>query len=233
LIAKFGEVLTYLWQTPDRRRGASVTGDTETPATGDTTAPSLTAKGRSTRAALLAAAREVFRRVGFFEAKITDITAEAKVAAGSFYTYFDSKEEIFKALLDANQEQLLHHDVDHLETADPVEAIRGATLAYLEAYRENVGLMRIFEQMSAMDSMFREARLERGKIFVERNARSIRRLQEDGRADTDLDAELASIALSSMVSRVAQLVFNFGYPVDVDALAETIVQLWVRSLGIK
>jgi AcrR family transcriptional regulator len=192
----------------------------------------LTQRGWNTRAKLLDAARRVFERDGFLDVKITDITKEAKVAAGSFYTYFDSKEEIFKELLDLNREELLHHDVQVHDTDDPVETIRLATVGYFEAYEQNAGLMRIFDQMASMDGMFREARLERGKIFIERNARSIRRLQQAGRADPSIDPELASIALSSMVSRVAQLVFNLGYEVDVDALAETIVQLWVRSLGI-
>ncbi|MBN9622078.1 MAG: helix-turn-helix transcriptional regulator [Actinobacteria bacterium] len=54
-------------------------------------------RGLRTRTALVEAARTVFERDGYLEARITDITKEAGVAAGSFYTYFDSKEEIFEA----------------------------------------------------------------------------------------------------------------------------------------
>src|ERR1700688_3284663 len=57
-------------------------------------APS-TARGRRTRAALLDASRRVFGRLGFANTKISDIAAEAGVAQGSFYNYFDSKEQIF------------------------------------------------------------------------------------------------------------------------------------------
>jgi len=44
------------------------------------------ARGTRTREALVRAARRVFERHGFLDARITDIAAEAGVASGSFYT---------------------------------------------------------------------------------------------------------------------------------------------------
>ncbi|PXY23824.1 hypothetical protein BAY59_26375 [Prauserella coralliicola] len=194
----------------------------------------LTPRGRATREKLLEASRRVFERDGFLDVKVTDITTEAGVAAGSFYTYFESKEDTFRILLEQMREQLLHPEPRSGGTADdPVEEIRQATQHYFETYRRNVGLMRIFEQMSAVDSSFRNLRIERATVFIERNARSIRALQKQGRADSTVPAELASLTLSSMVSRVAQLVFNFGYPVDdVNEVVDAVVHLWVKSLDI-
>jgi len=48
---------------------------------------------------LLQAATEVFHEHGFHRAKVSDITAAAGVAQGTFYLYFPSKEEIFLELL--------------------------------------------------------------------------------------------------------------------------------------
>ena len=42
------------------------------------------ARGARTRQTLVEAARRVFERDGFLDARITDITAEAGVAAGTF-----------------------------------------------------------------------------------------------------------------------------------------------------
>src|SRR5690242_16840281 len=53
----------------------------------------LTPRGQRTRAALIAAARTVFERDGFINARITDIAETAGTAHGSFYSYFTSKEE--------------------------------------------------------------------------------------------------------------------------------------------
>jgi AcrR family transcriptional regulator len=51
-----------------------------------------------TRAALLAAAREVFASQGVGAATIQDITEAADVAKGSFYNHFDSKHAILRAV---------------------------------------------------------------------------------------------------------------------------------------
>jgi AcrR family transcriptional regulator len=58
----------------------------------------VTARGERTRSALVAAARRVFERDGFQESRLTDITAEANCSTGTFYTYFQSKEEILDAV---------------------------------------------------------------------------------------------------------------------------------------
>src|SRR5260370_35107047 len=59
-----------------------------------------TERGLRTRAALVAAARKVFERLGYLDARLIDITRAAKCSAGTFYTYFSSKEEIFAAVLE-------------------------------------------------------------------------------------------------------------------------------------
>ncbi|MCA9635576.1 MAG: TetR/AcrR family transcriptional regulator [Myxococcales bacterium] len=58
------------------------------------------------REAILSAASEVFGRLGFHDAKMADIAAEAGVAAGTLYNYFSSKEEVFASILERGQEQL-------------------------------------------------------------------------------------------------------------------------------
>lgn len=58
-----------------------------------------TARGRETLRRLLDAAAAEFGERGFHEASISGITRRAGTALGSFYTYFDSKDAIFSALV--------------------------------------------------------------------------------------------------------------------------------------
>jgi AcrR family transcriptional regulator len=59
-----------------------------------------------TRAALLAAAREVFASQGVGATTIQDITEAADVAKGSFYNHFDSKNAILRAVAEQTLAEL-------------------------------------------------------------------------------------------------------------------------------
>lgn len=55
---------------------------------------------RANREAILAAAREVFARRGFGATTVRDIIRATELASGTFYNYFQSKEEVFQAIQD-------------------------------------------------------------------------------------------------------------------------------------
>jgi AcrR family transcriptional regulator len=196
--------------------------------------PPRTARGVRTRAALVTAARTVFERDGYLNARLTDITAEAKCSTGSFYTYFTNKEEIFAAVLEEAQEEMLHPHVREVtDTEDPIAVIEASNRAYLEAYERNVDLMRLLDQVSTIDPDVREFRRRRGMLFAERNARSIRDLQERGLADPALDPLVAARALSAMVGRMAHAVYVLGDHVDREVLVVTLTRLWANALRLE
>ena len=69
-------------------------------------------KGERTRARLIDAAREVFERDGFLTARIADIARTAGLSQGSFYHYFESKEQIFREVAAAQERRLTAPDPD-------------------------------------------------------------------------------------------------------------------------
>src|SRR3954453_13689364 len=58
-----------------------------------------TPRGARTLRKILDAAREELGERGFSDSSIVGITQRAGVALGTFYTYFDSKEALFQALV--------------------------------------------------------------------------------------------------------------------------------------
>jgi AcrR family transcriptional regulator len=193
-----------------------------------------TKRGLRTRAALVAAARVVFERDGFLDSRLVDITAEAKCSAGSFYTYFSSKEEILQAVLEGAEKDMLHPGMPRLapEDASPVAVIEASNRAYFEAYKRNAKLMAILEQLTATDPKFRAVRAHRSSAFARRNARAIKDLQERGLADKEIDPYLASRSLSAMVSRLAYVVFCLEEDIPMDDMVYTATRLWANALRI-
>ncbi|MFS0883615.1 TetR/AcrR family transcriptional regulator [Aeromicrobium sp. 179-A 4D2 NHS] len=194
-----------------------------------------TARGVRTREALVAAARRVFERDGFINSRLTDITAEAKCSIGSFYTYFESKDEIFAAVMQAAQDDMLHPGLPRVDS-DPsnVAAILDASnRAYVEAYKRNAKLNLLLEQVATIDPEFRKLRVARGAAFAERNARWIKRLQDEGYADPELDPYMTARALSPMLGRMAYHAFALeDDSLDEDAIVATATVVWMNALGI-
>lgn len=196
--------------------------------------PPVSARGARTREALVNAAREVFERDGFLDARITDITATAGVAAGSFYTYFKRKEDVFAAVMEQVNEEMLHPRLRAFaDRDDPVSVIEATNRSYLAAYRRNAKLMGLMEQVAQIDEDFRRMRLRRVRSFTDRNAQAIQQLQRRGLADPDLDPQLAAQALSAMVGRMAYFRYVQGLGnASVESLAKTLTRLWAGALGI-
>src|SRR5512139_3964651 len=83
---------------PGRKAVAQSAVGRSTSAASEGKAP-RTARGEKTLRRILDAALAEFGQRGFHESSIVGITSRAKVALGTFYTYFDSKEAVFAALV--------------------------------------------------------------------------------------------------------------------------------------
>jgi AcrR family transcriptional regulator len=194
-------------------------------------------KGAQTRARLLDSAKAVFEKSGFLEARISDIADGAGLSHGSFYHYFDSKEQIFREVAEAQEALLTAPDEDAgADAAEPTEfeRIRRANRRYLERYRDNGRIMGVIEEVSRYDSLVHDARMRRQKHFAERAERAIRRLQKEGAADPDVDPEVAAVALGSMVARFAELwLVEQWEDFDFDRAVEAVTRLWANAIGLR
>lgn len=103
-----------------------------------------TARGRKTRDKLLQAAEIEFGSQGFHEASVSGITQQAGVALGTFYNYFESKEELYRALVGYMSHRVRSWIAERIADApDRISAERKGLQAYLEFVREHPGLYRI------------------------------------------------------------------------------------------
>jgi AcrR family transcriptional regulator len=106
-----------------------------------------TERGRRTVRRLLEAAAAEFGERGFHDAAITGITGRAGVALGSFYTYFNSKEEVFRALVREMSRATRAHVAEAVKDApERIAAERLGLEAFIAFARLHPELYRIVEE---------------------------------------------------------------------------------------
>jgi AcrR family transcriptional regulator len=107
-------------------------------------------RGSSTRAVLLAAARQVFMREGYAEAGVTDIVALAGASVGSLYHHFSGKADLYLALFEE-----LHNEYDirtrkavrecrDSGVSDPMRLLLAGARGYLDVCIEQRDLASLF-----------------------------------------------------------------------------------------
>ena len=120
-----------------------------------------TERGRKTLRKLLDAAAVEFGDKGFHDASISGITHRAGIALGSFYTYFDSKDEVFRALV---------HDLSDRVRAEAASAVkpggnaldveRAALEGFLAFARAHKEIYRIIDEAEFVDPQSYRAHYE-------------------------------------------------------------------------
>jgi len=106
-----------------------------------------TARGRQTRRKILDAAAQEFGERGFHESSIVSITQRAGVALGSFYTYFESKDELFRALVSDMSEGVRNAVSPAIAKLEAGLEREGAALhAFLDFVRQHKELYRIIDE---------------------------------------------------------------------------------------
>jgi AcrR family transcriptional regulator len=106
-----------------------------------------TARGVKTRDKLLQAAEIEFGDKGFHAAAISGITYRAGVALGTFYTYYQSKEEIFQDLVSYMSHRTRRWIAERVAGApDRMAAERLGIEAYIEFARQHKGIYRIITE---------------------------------------------------------------------------------------
>jgi len=111
-----------------------------------------TERGRRTQQAILDAAAGEFGERGFHEASISGITRRAGVALGSFYTYFDSKDAVFRALVNHLSGQVRDHVAPGIRAAgDGIAAERAGLAGFLSFVREHKEIYRIIDEAEFVD----------------------------------------------------------------------------------
>jgi TetR/AcrR family fatty acid metabolism transcriptional regulator len=144
------------------------------------------------RRVLLDAAVRVFARKGFHAARVGDHAAEAGVAHGLLYHYFDSKEAVLETVFRETWSALLDALREVEESDDPArEKLRKTAAIVLRTWRRDADLVRVLvREVTRSDALQREVE-ELGLAFAAIE-RIVRAGQEAGELREDVDPRLAA-----------------------------------------
>jgi AcrR family transcriptional regulator len=194
-------------------------------------------KATRTRERLVAAAKEIFEEQGFLEARISDISERAGQSHGSFYYYFDSKEEIFREVAAAVDEHLFAPMEDVIMAPSrlaPQQRIREAMRRHFESYRAEAKILGLIEHVSRYDPEVNAMRLRRHQRYTEQVAGTIRQLQRRKLADPKLDPLVTAAALGSLTYRFAEMWLVHGaIECTQEQAIEQVSRIFANALRLK
>lgn len=160
-----------------------------------------TARGERTLRKILDAARAEFGERGFSDTSIVGITQRAGVALGTFYTYFDSKEVLFQALVRDMSAQVRDTVAPAFrEATDSLDGARRGLELFLEFVRDHRDIYRIIDEAEFVDPT---AYREHYQTTATRIAARFAAARENGEIAADLtDEDLDILAWASMGANV-------------------------------
>jgi AcrR family transcriptional regulator len=194
-------------------------------------------RAANTRARVVEAAREVFGEKGFLESTVADIVDRAGVAHGTFYHYFESREDVLREIAEeADQrlnaimgEMVLHRSPD----ISPPQRIRDGVRALLNAYTAQAQVMAVLEEASRYNEYIGAQRDTRLRQYIDELAASIRSLQRRGLVDKKLDPLLASAALGCITTRFPEIWLVRGVvDTSLDDATEQSARIFINALGL-
>jgi AcrR family transcriptional regulator len=175
--------------------GEGVASNVQTSAASRGKAP-RTARGERTLRKILDAARDEFGERGFSDSSIVGITRRAGVALGTFYTYFDSKEAVFQALVKDMSAQVRDHVAPAFkDAADALDGERRALESFLKFARRHRDVYRIIDESEFVEPAAYREHYETTATRIAARFKAARGKGEIAQDLTDRDLDILAWAI--------------------------------------
>lgn len=214
-----------------------------------TTTPKRSAAGAGRRAVgdeakakrrddILTAAKRVFAKKGFHATTIADIAKAAKLSYGSIYWYFDSKESLFHALMDSEEQALRAHIERALTSAaaggatldDGITAFRSAVTATFEFFESDRAVVRLlFRDAYALGEKFEKHLFGIYERFIGDIEAMIAAAQHAGMV-VDAPPRMVAFSLAALIGQIAHRRLTTDDGLEAEVVADFVVSLVLNGL---
>jgi len=179
------------------------------------------------RAQIVGVARKIFTRYGFRKTTMEEIAAASRKGKSSIYYYFQSKEEIFRAVVEREAEELkIQLDITIKRDDDPIDKLKTYILFRLHHVRtvENFYAALNDEYLSSMDFI-----LEIRRQFDLQERQVVKEILEEGmRKGTFqvVSSEIGAIAIATMMKGLElPLLLSDEHKTDREVLLDDLIRV--------
>jgi AcrR family transcriptional regulator len=191
-----------------------------------------TEKNELTQKNLFEAAVKVVGQLGYRDASVTDITSRAQIAQGTFYNYFDSKQDILDQLLPELGQNLLEFLGKQVGEATFLEREEKSIKAYFQFIKDKPEFYRILVEAQVYSP---QSFITHAENLIRNYEAALKRTKEKGFLKNYSEEEFEVIALILLGARVylsRQFCFRNGKAVAVpDHVVKTYMKLISGGLG--
>lgn len=192
------------------------------PAEPTPTAP-LRARGEQTRRKLLEAGAVVLPARGYHDARVDDIVAAVGVSHGTFYRYFESKDDFFRVLAEEASARMIEL-VDRLDLAASPDDLRAWLEEWFDAYEADGGVISTWQDMRTSPEL---------KAFSQQVGASVFTRLEKLLDQRDLgEPQVAAAMLMALLERAPYSVFALGFSTRPEAIEATVTVVRRGFLGL-
>jgi TetR/AcrR family fatty acid metabolism transcriptional regulator len=182
---------------------------------------------------IIVSATKVFAKKGFFNARISDIAKEAKVADGTIYLYFNNKFDILISVLEEEIGKIIEQIEKAIEKeTDPVKMMAIFIEKHLSAMKQNKNLAEVIHiELRQSDRLVKEYRNTTFKQYIDVISRIIKKGQEQGVYRTDILPDIAKRAFFGALDEVSRIWTTPGnVQYSVEETSEQIIALFLSGM---
>ena len=173
---------------------------------------------------ILEKAFELFRKNGYKDTKVEDITRKLGISKGSFYTYFKTKEELLYELLEnvkkSEMERYSKVEIDENPKKTLENFIKERFKSFLELLNNaDIGIMNSFTQNTIVGK-FREEMTKFFKSFIKENI--LLRYESNREYDMEIISNFIILAINNYLIEkiVCKKEYTFSSKEEFDGIVE-------------
>ena len=182
----------------------------------------LRTRGEATRRRLLEAGTVVLPARGYHDARVDDIVSAVGVSHGTFYRYFESKDDFFRVLAEEASTRLIEL-VDRLDLDASPDSLAAWLGDWFNAYEADGGVISTWQDMRTSPELRAFSQQVGASVFT----RLEKLLDRRDLGEPQVDAAM----LMALLERAPYSVFALGFSSKDDAIAATVTVLRRGFLG--